>query len=46
MNLNLTANEIIVNGTYYFVIPIELRQCLAGEIFISKGNKFNFFSKI
>lgn len=46
MNLNLTANEIVVNGTYYFVIPIELRQCLFGEIFISKGNKFNFFKKI
>lgn len=40
MNWTLSENEIMINGTYYYMIPIYLRHCIEGEVFENKGNKY------
>ena len=40
MDWSDNPNEKILNQTYYFTMPIYLRNCIQGEIFSNKTNKF------
>jgi len=31
----LGQNEINIDGNYYLIFPVNVRECVAGEIFIS-----------
>ena len=40
MDFKKNSNEKVKDGTYYFIIPVKLRNCLDGEIFENKTNMF------